>query len=179
MNCFIIFLDAALLATAYSDLFNIQTTFKACVYSVKLRLEFVVLNDLMEIVGGRNASVFSEGAGYPSSNDHTGGDLQLGTMKSRKAQQSGDHYLAHVAPGSGYQDNNGPNLDNLGGVLRTTEVHVQGAPKSGVVDSQVEIHPDAIDGQQYGQALTTVSRRRASSPGSSEIEFAGKGAYPS
>ena len=68
-NIFIIFLDLALLATEYANLFTVQTVFKAAVYSVKLRLEFVVLNQLMEYVQNRS-STFDRSGDTPS---HPGG----------------------------------------------------------------------------------------------------------
>lgn len=179
VNVCIIFMDAALLATEYAGLFSIQTVFKAAIYSVKLRFEFVVLNDLMEIVGGRNASVFSQGRDYTSSDGNNTGDVQLGAVNSRAGQQSGNHYSANAGRGAGFPAS-GPRTKDHGGVMRTTEVQVQDTPKSGVVESQVEVHPSEHDDRtQYGEAITTSSRRRASSRASSEIEFAGKGAYPS
>jgi hypothetical protein len=42
-----VLLDSSLMATQYTDNFEIQTTFKPVVYSVKLKIEFVVLNELL------------------------------------------------------------------------------------------------------------------------------------
>ena len=60
VNVLIICLDIALLSTEYANLFTIQTVFKAAIYSVKLRFEFVVLNQLLDLVQG-----------HPSTNDYT------------------------------------------------------------------------------------------------------------
>ncbi|PVH91317.1 hypothetical protein DM02DRAFT_664126 [Periconia macrospinosa] len=46
VNVLVIFLDASLLATQYTNNFQIQTTYKPVVYSVKLKMEFVILNRL-------------------------------------------------------------------------------------------------------------------------------------
>ncbi|KXJ84732.1 hypothetical protein Micbo1qcDRAFT_169997, partial [Microdochium bolleyi] len=42
-----VLLDASLLATQYSGNFQIQTTYKPVVYSIKLKIEFVILNELI------------------------------------------------------------------------------------------------------------------------------------
>jgi hypothetical protein len=50
MNVFIIILDLPLLSTEYAGFYDIQTTYKAALYSVKLKVEFAVLNQLLEFV---------------------------------------------------------------------------------------------------------------------------------
>jgi hypothetical protein len=42
-----VLLDSSLMAAQYTDNFEIQTTFKPVVYSVKLKVEFVILNELL------------------------------------------------------------------------------------------------------------------------------------
>ena len=50
-NIFIIVLDLAIVSIQYANLFQIQVVFKGAVYSVKLLIEFFVLNRLMDAVG--------------------------------------------------------------------------------------------------------------------------------
>ncbi|KAI9046028.1 uncharacterized protein KD926_005975 [Aspergillus affinis] len=50
VNCLIILLDASLLATEYTNNFDVQTTYKTVVYSVKLKMEFSMLNRLIGVV---------------------------------------------------------------------------------------------------------------------------------
>ena len=50
INIIAVLLDVALLATEYTGNFDIQTTFKPVVYSVKLKMEFTVLNSLLAVV---------------------------------------------------------------------------------------------------------------------------------
>ena len=87
VNIFIILLDLALLATEYANLFSIQTVFKAAIYSLKLRFEFIVLNALMDIVQGRS-SAFDLSAnsdpGYGTS--RSGRNMGLGTLNGRTAK---------------------------------------------------------------------------------------------
>ncbi|KAL1961285.1 hypothetical protein VTO42DRAFT_13 [Malbranchea cinnamomea] len=67
INVIFILMDLGLLACAYADLYVVETTLKATIYSVKLKLEFAVLGKLVHLV---NASAwnpdFSTGPnGYP------------------------------------------------------------------------------------------------------------------
>ncbi len=45
----VVLLDASLIVTEYTDNFQIQTTYKPVVYSIKLKIEFVILNELLSI----------------------------------------------------------------------------------------------------------------------------------
>ena len=54
INLIIIGMDACLLAMEYSNIYEIEATLKAMVYSIKLKLEFAVLNQLMTLA---NSSV--------------------------------------------------------------------------------------------------------------------------
>jgi hypothetical protein len=50
MNVFIIVFDLTLLSTEYAGYYNIQTTYKASLYSIKLKIEFRILNQLLDHV---------------------------------------------------------------------------------------------------------------------------------
>ncbi|KAK3716960.1 hypothetical protein LTR37_006015 [Vermiconidia calcicola] len=174
VNIFIIFLDMALLATEYAGLFSIQTVFKAAVYSVKLRFEFVVLNQLMDIVGARMSAFTGSGTDNsgPYDTARSAQNVQLGPVNPRRP---GDALNAFASPGIGRATSD----PNMGDVLRTTEVHVHGTSKSAVVETQSEVPAEDYGDVRYGQAVTTMSRGRTPSRASSEMEFAGRGAYPS
>ncbi|KAF2713934.1 hypothetical protein K504DRAFT_399569 [Pleomassaria siparia CBS 279.74] len=51
-NLFVVFLDVSLLAMSYSPYFYVQGAYKPCVYGVKLRVEFSILNRLVQTVRG-------------------------------------------------------------------------------------------------------------------------------
>ena len=58
VNVFIIFLDFSLLGTEFANHYEIQTTYKSVIYSIKLKLEFNILNQLVKLrssAGGREA----------------------------------------------------------------------------------------------------------------------------
>jgi hypothetical protein len=50
VNVLVILMDITLLCLEYANLYDIQITFKSTVYSIKLRLEFAILNQLRSIV---------------------------------------------------------------------------------------------------------------------------------
>ncbi|KAH7138757.1 hypothetical protein B0J11DRAFT_422161 [Dendryphion nanum] len=50
VNALVVAMDASLLVTEFTNNFEIQTTYKTVVYSIKLKLEFYVLNQLLIIV---------------------------------------------------------------------------------------------------------------------------------
>lgn len=53
VNVFIILLDIPILVLEYIDKYDMQTVYKAFVYSVKLKIEFRILNQLMEMAQKR------------------------------------------------------------------------------------------------------------------------------
>lgn len=53
VNLCVIFLDITVLALEYASLYNIQTSYKAFAYSIKLKLEFSILNRLVDLARSR------------------------------------------------------------------------------------------------------------------------------
>ncbi|KAM3437660.1 hypothetical protein MY4824_003679 [Beauveria thailandica] len=62
-NMLIIALDVALLGIQCANLFHLQGAFKPCVYGVKLKLEFVILNRLINTVRQPTSDIFYSGSG--------------------------------------------------------------------------------------------------------------------
>lgn len=74
INLFIIALDIALLGIQYADLFYLQGAFKPCVYGIKLKMEFVILNRLVDSLqarGGQRAYRSTSSGLGTSGNDST------------------------------------------------------------------------------------------------------------
>lgn len=168
VNVFIILLDLALLATEYAGLFSIQTVFKAAVYSLKLRFEFVVLNALMDIVQGRS-SAFDLSAntsqGYGTSRSTPG--VPLDTLNGRTKEAT--TYSAFASKGFASPST----VPRMEGVLKTTEVTVQDTPTS----------PPLEDPHKNGHGRASIVSPPAQphalsppSPAHSEVHFAGRGA---
>ncbi|KAK4164061.1 hypothetical protein QBC43DRAFT_318653 [Cladorrhinum sp. PSN259] len=81
-NILVIALDIALLGVQYADLFYLQGAFKPCVYGVKLKVEFAILNRLLDMVRRRGSG------GGTSYSNHSGGDDPAGS-NYREGNQPG------------------------------------------------------------------------------------------
>jgi len=174
VNIFIIFLDAALLGTEYANLFSIQTVFKAAIYSLKLRFEFVVLNQLMDIVQGR-ASAFDLSpiaASGAYGTQRSAQKIQVDTGSSPGGRDNTYSVFASKGISSPIA---APKAD---GVLRTTDVHVHHASPTTMEEEESRYGPPHNDlANAHGEDVTSQSNRRPPSPASSaEVQFAGKGA---
>jgi hypothetical protein len=66
-NIIVIVLDAALLGVQCANLFYLQGAFKPCVYGVKLKVEFAILNRLIGVIRRRKARP-------PNTSSRSGGD---------------------------------------------------------------------------------------------------------
>ncbi|KAF2656295.1 hypothetical protein K491DRAFT_597183 [Lophiostoma macrostomum CBS 122681] len=71
INLVIIALEVTLLGLEFSGLYDIQTSYKTAVYSVKLKMEFTILNQLINLVKGnlRSSAIASP---YSASKSHGG-----------------------------------------------------------------------------------------------------------
>lgn len=88
INVVVMILDISILVLEFSGFYDLQTSWKALVYSVKLKLEFSILNKLIEVVKARNPDLFdSEGVRMELIN---GGRRTVGKGSGGKASVS-DH----------------------------------------------------------------------------------------
>ncbi|KAH7063575.1 hypothetical protein B0J12DRAFT_562088 [Macrophomina phaseolina] len=69
VNAIVLAFDITLLGVQYSNLYEIQTCYKSAVYSIKLKLEFSVLNNLINVI--KNGSLSSGARAYSSSGAHS------------------------------------------------------------------------------------------------------------
>ncbi|KAF1998123.1 hypothetical protein P154DRAFT_439815 [Amniculicola lignicola CBS 123094] len=67
MSSIIIALDITLIGLEFSGIYDIQTSYKGAVYSVKLKMEFTILNQLMNLVKGNLRETTSSGPGNSKS----------------------------------------------------------------------------------------------------------------
>ncbi|MCJ1458125.1 hypothetical protein MMC28_008496 [Mycoblastus sanguinarius] len=98
INLIIICMDVCLLAVEYSNIYDIEATLKAMVYSIKLKLEFAVLNQLMTLA---NSSV----------NSHQQLHIEEGNEKPSKptaGRSKSTEYISHR-----YQKPSKKSRDNL------------------------------------------------------------------
>jgi hypothetical protein len=61
VNVLMVLMDLTLLGTEYANQYSIETTYKSLLYSIKLKLEFAILNRLRTLVKSRNQSTLSCG----------------------------------------------------------------------------------------------------------------------
>jgi hypothetical protein len=102
-NSLIIFLDCTLLAMSYSPYFFVQAAFKPCVYGVKLRVEFSILNRLVSTLRGSLAHLKTSSDGHaPSlsrSKSSTRDSVRMETYTPQSDTQivpSGAHHLSRL-----------------------------------------------------------------------------------
>jgi hypothetical protein len=178
VNILIILMDIGLLGTEYANQYEIQVFMKGAVYGVKLRLEFAILNSLIDSMRNRGSSYDNDSA----SNGRSGGvhTTRLGTMPTHKSvhgTQPGNNRQYSVYIGKSGIDHTGEEdqpsgLDN-GVIARTTEVTVH---TSDIDDSRT----DASGMSQPGGSIGTGPHYRSkgkdgASISSSEIELARAG----
>ena len=180
INILIICMDAALLSTEYANLYEIQTVFKAALYSVKLRLEFSILNQLMTIVQGNN------GSNEAPNSMHSRGTIRnmaLDTFNNRSAHDPGKNLETGSTTYSAFAAKAKPNSDspviNEGCIAMTTEVVIHGDKTNDLPSKGTKSEgQDSSLGSRKPGTGTVGSKWTSSnrSPASSELEFAGAGA---
>ncbi|KAF1924739.1 uncharacterized protein M421DRAFT_424629 [Didymella exigua CBS 183.55] len=176
VNILVMLLDFSIIGLEFANLYEIQTSWKPLVYSVKLKLEFSILNRLVELT--RNAR---SGDSRSFSNAVQSGGLALGTMKgnntthqrsvARGSDRTGE-WEVRVGGGKG----NGNALPST--VVKTTEVKIQSHSRrksdASLAESKTEILPEAANPD--GNAHET--ERGSASSVSSDVGY-GKYANPS
>lgn len=170
VNILVILLDFTILGLEFANLYDIQTAWKPLVYSVKLKLEFSILNRLIELT--RNAR---SGNAYSHSRSAANPDgVALGTMKGtahqRSVAQGTDpltEYEVHVR--SGKNDNNRLRLEDST-VIKTTEVQVQSHSRQCSRGSLAESREEILVGSATYQDRANGGGSPSSA--SSEIQFA-------
>ena len=179
VNIFIILMDIALLCTEYANLYEIQITFKGAVYSVKLRLEFVVLNQLRSLAVPQDGSRENQIGIYHHS---------LGTVNNQNIpvrSQVNEHVSENYTCGASKQDQSpfAGKMDNRS-VMMTREVLIEREEfaKDDIDtkgrESQASIGKmnDVYENPSNPSAKGWLNRPKTTpSPTSSELEFAGAG----
>ncbi|KAK2754033.1 hypothetical protein FQN54_007202, partial [Arachnomyces sp. PD_36] len=127
MNVFIMMLDITLIALQYAGYDTLQHFYKPAVYSVKVKVEFAVLNQLIEVTKGQNTAAHqssSFGNSYGNNQGRSGyikatKDSKYSSSRNQGAGDTG--YDAFMAA-----DDNIPMYDvHHNGVMKTTEVAIE------------------------------------------------------
>ncbi|KAJ8109768.1 hypothetical protein OPT61_g7215 [Boeremia exigua] len=145
VNVLVMLLDFSIVGLEFGNLYEIQTSWKPLVYSIKLKLEFSILNRLVELT--RTAR---SGDSQSYSNAARSRALALGTIKSNKAYNGRSvargtdrtgRWEVHVGGGSG------SHAALPSAVVKTTEVEIQSHSRrrseASLAESKTEILPGA------------------------------------
>lgn len=117
-NALIIALDITLLGIQCANLFHLQGAFKPCVYGIKLKVEFVILNRLINIIQQP-----ASGGIYMRSDPQGGGPT--GSMNQHGRDNGLWHHKSGVDPA---EENDGVQLviqPNAGNVFRSHSAESQ------------------------------------------------------
>jgi hypothetical protein len=153
VNIIIVILDATILGLEYANLYGLQTSYKALVYSVKLKLEFSILNRLVELTTG-------DSHGHDSSYHRTRAELSgvhMDTLdrERRRKERTLDTAMGntvHVGSGVGAGADMGPTGAS---VVMTTEVTVQ---RRNRLDTDTDVDGDLESiGDRSGRAAGSTA----------------------
>lgn len=122
VNVIIIILDITILALEYANQYEYQTSYKSFVYSTKLKMEFTILNRLVEMTTGSKNDSSGPSRSHATANNTS---IPLQTFnEDRDGKTPGFSYQAYAVAGSnGVGD--GVNVShnrNDHGVMMTTEI---------------------------------------------------------
>ncbi|RYO76126.1 hypothetical protein DL763_010691 [Monosporascus cannonballus] len=167
-NVLIIALDVAVLGIQSADLFYLQGAFKPCVYGVKLKVEFAILNRLIKSVRahgykGRSGGYFNSGAGDEAGRGHgpaspispvgPGGGVAFGALGNRSGDVGrpvGGGYLGrHRRTRSGGEG-------NMGNPIRLDKLNRGGGARSRSQESHSPILAREASAFEFGDISQRV-----------------------
>jgi hypothetical protein len=128
VNIVVLVFEITLLASQFSGHYAIQTSYKAAIYSVKLKIEFSVLNRLIELVKHKNGTMTS---------------LDSGNMQSLGTSYRTESKTLSTIGGPGY-----------GGSVMTSEIEDTGSRSRSSFNPNVDLPPRVMGGWQPGVMTT-------------------------
>jgi hypothetical protein len=163
VNIFIILLDFTILGLEFAGLYDIQTAWKPLVYSIKLKLEFAILNRLVDLTrNGRSGNSYSH-----SRTGQQNEGVALSTLKRTAPQRSMAHdvdelmqYEVHVGRGTTVQD---PLDGQKREVKMTTEIQIQTQDRRRSNTSLAESGTEILAESKKSQGVETGSASSISS----------------
>ena len=174
VNILVILMDITLLGTEYANLYDIQITFKGTLYSIKLRIEFAILNQLRSIVRPTGTSYDNGASSQPGARD-----ISLHTFRDQNAASQVPATGISSTIYAGRQDKSpfsGDLADDR--VMMTTDVVImrEELKQDGIEVDRVSSVDLTSGGGRSAIAGGRVSQQKgAYSANSSEVEFAGAG----
>ncbi|KAL6812972.1 hypothetical protein GGI42DRAFT_161365 [Trichoderma sp. SZMC 28013] len=137
VNVLVIVLDITILVLEFANLYDFQISYKPFAYSVKLKLEFTVLNRLVELTsGGRQMNSNGQSASSSGRSNSTGSAI-VDTFSSAKSISGGSY---HAYAKGGCTDNlhkpTPSEVENGNGVMMTTAITVHREKRSHDIESR-------------------------------------------
>jgi hypothetical protein len=162
VNVMVIVLDITLISLEYADFYNVQIVYKAAVYSVKLKMEFSILNRLLDLFQGRITDTSEDpGRSQHRTQHHLSTYNRAG---GNTATVNGG--ISAGGPNSAYvrmeDDGGGIKVKDME-VIKTTEVRIE----------RSKVFPTGSEGGDVESVASTRGEgvRRASSTSSSEAHI--------
>jgi hypothetical protein len=171
VNIVVVILDITILALEYAGLYDVQTAYKALVYAAKLKLEFSILNQLVELTqGSQHGNSFnrSRTGGHGVALDTFDAERQKRLTRDAKGQV-GHTAHAHAADrpiGTGA-------MTPSDGVMRTTEIVVHRDGRTDEADRERDL--ESIDTKSCDFTPAPLDKTGGISSSSSEVQFARAG----
>lgn len=168
VNILIILLDITILGFEYANQYQYQTSYKAFVYSAKLKLEFTILNRLVEMTTG-NKDAISDPRSRTGETSATKTGTALDTFTSdtgAKIPGGGASCQAHAMG----VENPRPPPPRNNGVMMTTEIVVEREDRQDYDGRSMEGRSSASLTVEKGKGHDEETMSRASS----EIHFASR-----
>ncbi|KAL6697226.1 hypothetical protein J3F84DRAFT_368355 [Trichoderma pleuroticola] len=137
VNVLVMVLDVTIVVLEFAGLYDFQISYKPFAYSVKLKLEFTVLNRLVELTsGGRQMNSNGQCASSSGRSNSTGSAI-LDTFSSTKSISGGSY---HAYAKGGCADNlhkpTPSEVENGNRVMMTTAITVHREKRSHDVDAR-------------------------------------------
>ncbi|GME44304.1 Integral membrane protein [Neofusicoccum parvum] len=162
VNAVVLAFDITLLGVQYSNQYEIQTTYKGAVYSIKLKLEFSVLNNLISVIKNRELSF--GGRGSSTTHSHR---LDNFTLNSKKSKGSADYGFSRIEDSYPPPPKGLPSNDML--VERIEEC--VGAEDRDDIIAEDRRRSTAPGQQEIGVALQPKKPRSGSASQASDVEL--------
>ncbi|RFU80159.1 hypothetical protein TARUN_2074 [Trichoderma arundinaceum] len=143
VNILVIILDITILVLEFANLYDYQISYKPFAYSVKLKLEFTVLNRLVELTTGGRELNSSEQSGSSSGRSNSIASAVLETFNSNKSINGGSY---HAYAKGGCHDNlhkpTPSEVENGNRVMMTTAITVHREKRVQDVEMRPKISSD-------------------------------------
>jgi hypothetical protein len=119
VNLLVIALDISLLSIRYANLFYLHGAYKPCVYGMKLRIEYAILNRLINSMKKRRSSSYEQD--YHLQDSRNGGDgIRTSPETHLDARDRGSRTITVAGSARDSAVDGG-----LNGIAKTTEIDVQ------------------------------------------------------